>query len=229
METLQVFVHYKHLFCYKERTILLHFYSNDKPFQSHLKKDRTEAGFVYFDAGSGALHGLHVDPAQRGRGLMKLLFLYYVLFCREFGLPARETAENKKPLFAKLYEQMGYKPACLDFPFLLSLRPSRADASPHTLISHVYPLPAENPRQAMEEGKASDKSWTFSPKFARSQGLVVEKDSAAFFAKAGEGNAVQLYAKTTWTLPDESSFLRREAILRELCGRARCTIYLEGR
>ena len=36
--------------------------------------------------------------------------LYYVLFCRRFGLAARETAHNRKPLFAKLYAELGHEP-----------------------------------------------------------------------------------------------------------------------
>ena len=106
--SLQVFVQLSQF--QKERHIFLHFYqSTDRDRERGTTarlatmKDRKEAGFVYCDAASGALNGLLIAPEQRGLGLSKPCVLYYVLFCRRFGLAARETAHNRKPLFAKLY------------------------------------------------------------------------------------------------------------------------------
>ena len=106
--SLQVFVQLSQF--QKERHIFLHFYqSTDRDRERGTTarlatmKDRKEAGFVYCDAASGALNGILIAPEQRGLGLSKPCVLYYVLFCRLFGLAARETAHNRKPLFAKLY------------------------------------------------------------------------------------------------------------------------------
>ena len=65
--------------------------------------------------------------------------LYYVLFCRRFGLAARETAHNRKPLFAKLYAELGYVPRCVDFPFLLlhNYRPAGAPRAPQPGPKHI--------------------------------------------------------------------------------------------
>jgi len=225
VESLDVFVHPKNLF--EKRQILLHFYPSNAESRSKLK-DRKETALVYFEASSGRLHGLHIAPKQRGRGLMKLLFLYYVLFCREFDLPARETAYNTKPLFAKLYVQMGYKPCCTDFPFLLLPRQNHGmGAIEQSEVNHVVPLPAENVRL---EGKrrAGDTVWTFSPKFVRSQGLSVVNLSCAELADQGLlGDTVKLYAKTAWHLPDEDSILRRESVLEELSHRVNCFVISE--
>merc|ERR1711957_90568 len=133
--------------------ILLHFYSSGDAPHSKVK-DRKEIAFIYFEAHSGALHGLHVAPEHRGRGLMRPLFLYYVLFCREFVLPACSTATNSKPLFAKLYDKMGYEPDCRHFPFLLL--PKDGQQLQQTDISRVMPLPAENPREETERRRDGD-------------------------------------------------------------------------
>ena len=121
--SLQVFVQLTQF--QKARFVFLHFYpSTERDRQRGTvarlpQTDRKEAGFIYFDAANGALHGIHLAPGQRGLGLSKPCVLYYLLVCRRFGLEARATAHNRKPLFAKLYAELGYQPRCADFPFLL--------------------------------------------------------------------------------------------------------------
>ena len=281
----------------KLRFVFLHFYPNKKK----------EAGFVYFEAATGVLHGLHLAPEQRGQGLSKPLVLYYVLFGRRFGLETRETAHNRKPLFAKLYTELGYSPQCTDFPFLLLRRPP-ADAphqqqqqQPHDQepASYVLPLSAQNPRrqpQQAAETKAAarvplddadrhalkqlrldeapetlaalqkawklrftavhpdkggsaeeaqavtaardalhrklfpkeqiDTSWTFTQRLAKSQDIVVVSDAQARLAEPGAiHGTTMLYAKTTWSLPDNEAMHRRDAILGALRG-VRCWVYV---
>eukprot|EP00747_Dinoflagellata_sp_TGD_P220042 gnl/TRDRNA2_/TRDRNA2_92059_c0_seq2.p1 gnl/TRDRNA2_/TRDRNA2_92059_c0~~gnl/TRDRNA2_/TRDRNA2_92059_c0_seq2.p1 ORF type:complete len:329 (+),score=47.88 gnl/TRDRNA2_/TRDRNA2_92059_c0_seq2:74-988(+) len=223
--TMQVFVHRKRLNERKQRFLFLHFYSIESASNNRLK-DRKEIAMVYFEAASGTFHGLHIAPEHRGRGLMKLIFLYYVLFCHHFALPALDTAHNKKPSFAKLYTDMGYKPICLDFPFLFYLSKSEAGADQQTPVSHVFHLPAENPRKQEELGQVFDKSWRFSPKFIRSQGLVVVEDICDHL---NEGTGlVKLYAKTAWMLPDAEAISKRQSILNELSCKARCTVFKEA-
>tara|TARA_B110001452_G_scaffold255185_1_gene247350 strand:- start:103 stop:1296 length:1194 start_codon:yes stop_codon:yes gene_type:complete len=277
----------------KARFVFLHFYPNKKK----------EAGFVYFEAATGVLHGLHIAPEQRGVGLSKPLVLYYVLFGRHFGLETRETAHNRKPLFAKLYTELGYSPKCTDFPFLLLRRPP-ADApqqQPKTQdqepTSYVLPLSAQNPRRQPQQatetkaraplddadrdalqqlrldeapetlaalqrawklrftavhpdkgGRAEDAqavtaardalhrklfpkeqidtSWTFTQRLAKSQDIVVVSDAQARLAEPGAiHGTTMLYAKTTWSLPDDEAMRRRDAILGALRG-VRCWAYV---
>ena len=168
---------------------------------------------------------------------MKPAFLYYVLFCREFGLPTLHTAVNKKPLFASLFKQMGYQPCCVDFPFLLFTKaagqepkaegplPSSREFRPQVgSITCVMPLLASKgrPEEArfLREGKQVETSWTFSLNFAMSQGLHVVNDANASDAeRAASVGATRLYAKTAWTLPNVSDEAHREAALEELLRR----------
>eukprot|EP00928_Gymnodinium_smaydae_P073616 TRINITY_DN56798_c0_g1_i1.p1 TRINITY_DN56798_c0_g1~~TRINITY_DN56798_c0_g1_i1.p1 ORF type:complete len:304 (+),score=38.47 TRINITY_DN56798_c0_g1_i1:36-947(+) len=225
VERLDVYVQLKSLFC--KRQILLHFYPSDASSRSKLK-DRTETALVYFDACSGGLHGLHISPDQRGRGLMKALFLYYVLFCRDFDLPATTTGVNKKPLFAKLYVQMGYSPCCTDFPFLLLPKTCRnADANDEPEVNRVVPLPAENARQD-DNRREGDRSWTFSPAFAQSQGLAVVQESVDSLRASGQlESSMKLYAKTSWELPDAAAVSRRDAVLDEVSQTVNCSVYVD--
>jgi len=217
VETLQVFVHRKRLLSHRERFILLHFHSaelvgGDKP------KDRKEIGFVYFEAAAGTLHGFHIGSEYRGRGLMKLMFFFYVLFSREFDLPALDTACNKKPMFAKLYNEMGYEPCCLDFPFLMF--------EGH----HVLPLPAEDPSWASSSKRGSkwegDTLWNISQKAARSQAFFILDDPSCLATEHRQGrDGLKLYAKTTWCLPKTEAVSRREVALEDLSRRVRCVMY----
>mmetsp|Transcript_9689 Transcript_9689/g.34424 ORF Transcript_9689/g.34424 Transcript_9689/m.34424 type:complete len:311 (+) Transcript_9689:47-979(+) len=229
-ETLLVFVHRKRLFVNRERFILLHFYASDSAPQSKLK-DQKEVGFVYFTASSGMLHGFHVGAEHRGRGLMKLQFLYYVLFCRQFDLLALDTARNKKPLFAKLYHQMGYEPCCFDFPFLLfEVRSHIAEGRSPSITCYVLPLSAEDPVWASDPKRETkwegDTSWNISRKTALSQGFVVLDGSSDLGARIREqGGGLNLFAKTTWRLPDANAVSRRDSMLEALSLRARCVMY----
>ena len=78
--------------------------------------------------------------------------LYYVLFCRRFGLAARETAHNRKPLFAKLYAELGYEPRCVDFPFLLlhNYRPAGTPRAPQPLRRNKQQQQQQQAQQAQQ-------------------------------------------------------------------------------
>lgn len=173
---LQVFVQLTQF--QKLRFIFLHFYpSTDRDVERGTiarlpLTDRKEAGFVYFEAGTGALHGIHIAADQRGCGLSKPIVLYYVRFCGHFALAANETAHNRKPLFAKLYAELGYQPRSQSFPFLLLYRLPRGEdvldtsqpeqpepQQPQTQQpqhdeprSYVLPLAATNPRKSAPSG-----------------------------------------------------------------------------
>ena len=177
VETFQVFVQLKSFL--KRRMILLHIYPTSRrrrgPCDAASASMRKEAGMIYFEAATGNLHGLHVTPEHRGRGLMKPLYVYYVLFCRAHGLETMSTAQNRKPLFAKLFAELGYQPRCTDFPFLLLRRaPSdvqeppndaravkaTADEEPLEPLSYVLPLAATNPRPKPPSARAAPDAHT---------------------------------------------------------------------
>ena len=97
--SLQVFVQLSQF--QKERHVFLHFYQSTERDRQRgttarlaAMKDRKEAGFVYCDAATGALNGIHIAPEQRGLGLSKPCVLYYVLFCRRFGCADARTSPN---------------------------------------------------------------------------------------------------------------------------------------
>merc|ERR1712217_195699 len=119
---------------------------------------------------------------------------------------------------------------CTDFPFMLSLLPSRCqNLDGETACSHVLPLLAENPRRPALEHEKLDKAWTFCPKFAKSQSLVVEDGACELFDEHADPNSyVKLYAKTVWSLPSEDAIARREALLQSLCSSVRCCVYCDS-
>ncbi|CAK0852113.1 unnamed protein product [Prorocentrum cordatum] len=235
-ETVQVFVHRKRMLAHKERFILLHFYSNNL---TEGKPKGKECGFLYFEAASGTLHGFHIGSEHRGRGLVKLMLTYYVLFCREFDLPALDTSRNKKPIFAKLYHDMGYEPLCIDFPFLffsgrMSSKVTGGQAiEGSNLASHwVLPLPPVDPAWASaskrKEGTQWEGNtlWNISRQSARSQGFEI-LDAPHEFAAEGlsECDGLKLYAKTSWRLQDTRALRRRESFLERASRRGTCIMY----
>lgn len=180
LEALQVSVHFKRL--NRRRHLLLHFVPGDS-FRQNVK----EVGFIYFGAATGSLTGMHISAGHRGRGFMKLLFAYYLCFCKSFRLAATDTAHNKKPSFAKLFVSFGYKPCCTDFPFLLfrviegQRRVERHDdladerqktQNQPASCCCVLTLPAENPRRPPTKGRI-DRAWAFPESYAASQDLRV--------------------------------------------------------
>ena len=183
-----------------------------QPFRRNVK----EAAMLYLDAASGDFYGMHVAPERRGGGLAKIIFAYYVCFCRFFGLPALATAHNKKPAFARLFQHFGYSPASTDYPFLLvrtiaPLPPSDAQSTVQSTADDGQPLPsAPLPAparggtqyivQPIARAAAGHRPWSFAPSLAQSQGVIVAPTPRASDEPLPAG-AVLLYAHTTWTLP----------------------------
>jgi len=242
-KTFDVGVQLKRFLTPKQRCIILHFFETQEEGATGQKlstlvadRGRKQVAMAYCEAATGAFHGIHIAEEHRGCGLMKPAFLYYVLFCREFGLPTTHTAVNKKPLFANLFKQMGYQPCCVDFPFLLFTKAADQDPKverPSTArefrpqagsTTYVMPLAASKGRpedaRFLREGKQVESSWTFSLNFAMSQGLQVVNDATTSQVETAESDgATRLYAKTAWSLPNASDRAHREAALEELLRR----------
>lgn len=251
--TFDVAVQLRRFLTPKQRCLIIHLIDteDDRAKSRRLQtlvadRGRKQAAMVYCEAATGAFHGIHIANEHRGCGLMKPAFLYYVLFCREFGLSTSYTADNKKPLFASLFRQMGYQPCSAAFPFLLFSRAADQDSKavcPEKTarefrpqvgsITCVMPLSSAKGRPEEARFRRHDKqvetSWTFSLNFAMSQGLHVINDASASDAERAEaGGALRLYAKTAWRLPDTKAEMHREAALAELVRRrARAVMFIE--
>merc|ERR1711957_53975 len=224
----------------QQRCIILHFFDTETSSKRNLQTLVVDSGrkpiaMAYCEAATGNFHGIHIAEEHRGCGLMKPAFLYYVPFCREFGLSTKHTAVNKKPLFASLFRQMGYQPCCVDFPFLLftkaasqEVRPDRPSTAREYRpqagsITCVMPLQARkgDPKDAKAiPGKQVETSWTFPLNFAMSQGLhVINNATAKDIEQAELVGGLMLYAKTAWSLPTSSDEAHRESALEELLSR----------